>query len=204
MNATARSIATRSGPRVALWWAVTMIGCLALGESPRLAWLTSRSVGDTITVNGFNSVNLISGNASIWAQLQAAGVSLPDGSAQATPSDDGSSDIIVIPGLSAIPQELGGSDAGAGWGIFVFVPAAIAFFLALWLLAGESGRRRSMARGVFICAGLTLIPLLHDLITIRADLSSSLGQSLGVGIFVGLLGALAAMAGSALLHWSLQ
>jgi hypothetical protein len=200
-RASLHSPAMPARPRVALWWALTLLGCLALGESARLPWATSRSVGETITISGFNTVNIISGHDSIWAEIQSAGVSLPDTSSQATFNDDGSSDIIVIPGLSAIPEDLGGSDVGARWGIFVFVPAAIAFFLALWLLAGEPDRRRSMARGVLICAGLTLLPLLHDLITIQ---TGSSGQSLGVGIFIGLTGALATMAGSALLYWSLR
>src|SRR5437660_1262565 len=106
-----------SRPRVVLWWALTVLGCLALGESARLPWATSRISGETITTNGFNTVNVVSGNDSIWAEIQSAGVRLPDTASQATSGGDGSSDVIVIPGLSAIPQDLGGSDSNARWGI---------------------------------------------------------------------------------------
>jgi hypothetical protein len=198
------SLGAPSWARIVLWWVLTILGCVTLLQSARLPWATTYDAGDTTTINGFNSVSFVSGHDSVWAELQSLGVSLPDASPPAGSEDDGSSGVIVIPGLSAIPANFAGSDSSAKEGILVFVPAAIALFIALWTTVGEREHRRSMAGGVFVLAGLTLFPLLHDALTTGADASRSSGQSIGLGIYVGLAGALTAMIGSAFLYWSLR
>lgn len=194
--------------RAVSWWVLTMVGCLALIVSTQLPWATSSSDAGTIAINGFNAVTTLPGSDSLLAQLRSLTISAPDMSSQAATSSDGSSDVIVLPSLSNIPLDLGGSDASAKWGILVLVPGAIALFCTLWTLGGASGGRRGMARAVFVLGALTFVPLLHSFQEGLTDGITNLanGPALrnGVGIFVGLAGAVAMVVGSAFLHWTAQ
>src|SRR5262249_38730774 len=76
-HASPHSLGGSAWARIAPWWLLTILGCLVLLESPRLPWVIRPDFGDTITINGFNSVNILSGHDSVWAELQSAGVSLP-------------------------------------------------------------------------------------------------------------------------------
>jgi len=183
------------------WWGLTMLGCLALVESPRLAWATSPSPNGVFLVTGFNSVSDVAASDIVGTEIGALGLSLPDTSSQVGTQGDGSSDTpSVPPGLNTIPLDLGGTDANARWGIFVLVIGATALFIALWTLWGEAERRRAMARGVFVLGGLALVPLLHDLLKTTAGMSTTSGESIGIGILVGLLGVVVTMVGSTFLY----
>jgi hypothetical protein len=183
-----------------LRWALMVLGCLALATSAQLPWMTSAGPDGAIAINGFNSASIISGSNNLVAQLMLLGNSQQDLLSQIDLSGDASSGIVVIPSLSSIPATLGGTDSSARWGIFVLVLGAIATFSAIWTLWGEIDRRRSLARGVFVAAVLSLIPLGYELSKNGLGFASSSGDSTGVGIYVGIAGAIVAMvAGGSLL-----
>jgi hypothetical protein len=175
------------------WWVLLMVGCCALVLCPQLPWTTSPSLDGTIATNGFNSSSFVSGSSGLLAQLESLGTSQQDLASQADSLFGDSSGVIVIPSLSSIPDNLGGSDSSAKWGIFVLVLGAIALFTALWLLWGENARRRSMVRIVALCSALALVPLVHELFRTGLTLSSSSGDSTGAGIYVGIVGTIIAV-----------
>jgi len=165
-------------------WVLMMVGCLALTSSPWLPWESIWDGSMTTNINGFN--------------MAAVDSLLPNLQSIVAPSDDGT--LPPPPSLSSIPDTSGGTDQNARFGIFVLVLGVTALCIAPWTLGGAIDRRRSMTFGVSLLGGLAFIPLLHDLVSVEADLSNSSGSSLGIGLFVGLAGALATVVGSAMLY----
>jgi hypothetical protein len=188
--------ANRHGGLVAqlgvVWWALAMLGCLALAMSPWFPWVSILEGTTTINVNGFNTVT-----------LDSALPNLLSGAADAGQTNDGTGTDTTLPSLSSIPAYSGGTDASARGGIFVLVLGATALFIAPWTLAGEIDRRRSMARIVFVLGGMSLVPLLRDLLTtLRA--TNALGPStVGAGMIAGLAGSVVTMIGAGLSYWAL-
>ncbi len=166
-----------------LFGILAVAGCLALTWSPLLPWLPDNSYG--VTTNGLNAVS--GGIEAPAADTSQTDNSSSDGSGRAAPS------------LSAIPLTQGGTEANARHGVFVLVLGAAALLISVLALAGEIHRRRRMARDVCALAVLALLPLLYDGIEIK----NSTG-SIGSGVTIGLLGAVAATLSSAWASRSLR
>jgi hypothetical protein len=181
-----------------------ILGCLALVVCPLLPWETIPSPGGDLATNGFDNTTILSGPDNAATQLESLSALIAGAPSEADNSGSDGSGVIVIPGLSSIPPASIGSDADARWGIFVLVPGVFALFTALWTLWGDPDRRRNMTRWVFACGGLTLIPLVHQLVTDGVSLSSASGPNTAVGIGVGLAGALVTMVASGFFFVRLQ
>ncbi len=190
-----------SRSRLGGWWVLTVLGCLALVLAPQLPWVTNPDVDGRMAINGFDSATLISAPADWQAQIASL---VPPPSDDSASQDDGSDSSPVIPSISNIPIAFGGAEASARWGIFLLVFGAIGLFSALWTATGEIERRRSMTHGVFAFEILALIPIIHELATAKSASDYVAGQSTGVGIFIGLFGAIVTIIGSAVMSWRLR
>lgn len=173
--------------KILFWWGLMLLGCLALVASPFLPWETFPSPGGDLATNGFNNTAVLSSPDNVVTQMESLGTLLAGAPSEI---DDSGDYAIVIPGLSSIPPASIGSDAGARWGIFVLIPGVFALFTAIWTLWGEHDRRRSMARWVFVCGGLSLIPLVRQLATAGLSLTSASGPNTAVGVGIGIAGAM--------------
>jgi hypothetical protein len=182
--------------KIPLWWGLMILGSLALVVTPLLPWETTPSPGGDLATNGFNNTTILSGPDNAVTQLEALGTLIAGAPSAIDDSGGDGSGVIIIPGLSSIPPASIGGDAAARWGIFVLVPGVFALFTTLWTLWGERERRRNMARWVFVCGGVTVIPLIHQLTIDGLTVSSAAGPNTAVGIGVGLAGAVLTMVAS--------